>query len=106
MYSYATIFEKRVLRRIFGPKTDKVTEECSKRQSEKLNNRHSSTNIIRVIKSRRMRWAGHAACMGRGQVYTGFWEDKVKMDLQEVGLVAWTGFIWLRIGTGDEHLYS
>ena len=93
-----------MLRRIYGPKTEKVTEECSKRQNEKLNNLHSSPNTIRVIKSRRMRWAGHVACMGRGQVYTKFWEDKVKMDLQEVGLGAWTGLIWLRIGTGDEHL--
>jgi len=64
MYSYATVFENSVLNRIYGPKTDGVTEECSKQQNEELNNLHSSTSIIRVIKSRRMRWVGHVACMG------------------------------------------
>jgi len=50
-----------VLRRIFGPKTDKVAGEGRKLHNEELNAMYSSPNIIRVIKSRRMRWAGHAA---------------------------------------------
>jgi hypothetical protein len=78
---------------------------------------YSSPNIIRAIKSRSMRWAGHVARMGEGRgayrVLVGKpegrrplgrsrrrWEDNIKMDLQEVGWGAWTGFIWLRIDTG------
>jgi hypothetical protein len=55
------VFEKRVLRRIFGPKRDEVTGDWRKLHNEELHNLHSSPNIIRMIKSRRMRWAGHAA---------------------------------------------
>jgi hypothetical protein len=55
--------ENKVLRRIFGPKRDVVTEECRKLNDE-LNDPYCSPNIVRVIKSRRMRWAGHVACMG------------------------------------------
>jgi hypothetical protein len=82
---------------------------------------HSSPNIIRVIKSRRLRWAGHAARMGeRRGAYRALegkpegrrplgrprrkWEDNIKMNLREVGWGAWTGSIWLRIGTGGELL--
>jgi hypothetical protein len=78
---------------------------------------YSSPNIIRVIKSRRMRWAGHVAGMGEGKgayrILVGRpegrrllgkprrrWDDNIKMDLEEVGWGAWTGLIWLRIGTG------
>jgi hypothetical protein len=57
------VFENRVLRRIFGPKTVEVTGEWRKLHNEKLNDMYSSANIIRVNKSRRMRWAGHVACM-------------------------------------------
>jgi hypothetical protein len=65
-----TVFENRVLRRIFGPKRDEVTGEWRKLHNEELNNLYPSTNIIPVIKSRRMRWAGHVARVGeRAGVY-------------------------------------
>jgi hypothetical protein len=85
--------------------------------NEELNDLYSSPNIIRVIKSRRMRWAGHVACVGEGRgvnmILVGRpegrrqlgrprrrWEDNIEIDLQEVGWGTWTGLIWLRIGTG------
>ena len=52
-----------------------MTGEWRKLHDEKLNDLYSSPNIIRVIKSRRMRWAGHVACMGRGVAYTGFGKE-------------------------------
>jgi hypothetical protein len=58
------VFENRVLRRIFGPKWDKVTGEWRKLHNEELHNLYSSSDIIRQVKSRRMRWAGHVARMG------------------------------------------
>jgi hypothetical protein len=58
------VFENRVLRRIFGPKRDEVTGGWRKLHHEELNNLYSSPSIIRVMKSRRMRWAGHVARMG------------------------------------------
>ena len=58
------MFENRVLRRIFGPKTDKVTALWRKLYNKELNNLYFSPNILRVIKSRRIRWAGHVARMG------------------------------------------
>jgi hypothetical protein len=58
------LLENRVLRRIFGPKRNKVTRQCRRLYNEELNDLYSSPNIIWVIKSRRMRWAGHAARMG------------------------------------------
>jgi len=77
--------ENRVLRRIFGPKRYEVTLEWKKLNNEELNLLYSSPNIFRVIKSRRMRWAGHVARMWRGEAYTGLifgnlreghhWED-------------------------------
>jgi hypothetical protein len=111
------VFENRVLRRIFGPKWDEVTGEWRRLHNEELNDLYSSSNIIRVIKSRRMRLAGHVARMGEGRgayrILVGrpegrrplgrlrrIWEDNIKMDLQEVGWGAWTGLIWLRIATG------
>jgi hypothetical protein len=111
------VFENRVLRRIFGPKRNEVTGEWRRLHNEELNDLYSSPNIIREIKSREMRWVGHVARMGEergayrllvgrpeGRRSLGRprrrWQDNIKMDLQEVGWGAWTGLIWLRIGTG------
>jgi hypothetical protein len=62
------VFGNRVLRRIFGPKRDKVTGEWKKLCNEELNDLHSSPNIIWVIKLKRKRWAGHMGCMGEWRV--------------------------------------
>jgi len=90
----------RVLRRIFGSKREEVTGEWRKLSNEDINELYSSPNIVRLIKSRRMRWAGHAAHRGREEgacmVLMGKpegkrplgrprWEDNIKMDLQVVG---------------------
>jgi hypothetical protein len=110
------VFENRVLRRIFGPKRDEVTGEWRRLCNKELHDLYSSPNIVQVIKSR-MRWAQHVACMGerRGayKILVGRpegrrplgrprhrWEDNIKMDLQAVGWVAWTGLSWLKTGTG------
>ena len=66
------VFENRALRRIFGPKRDGVTGEWRKLHNEELNDLYCSPNIVRVIKSRRMKWAGHIARTGREDVCTGF----------------------------------
>jgi hypothetical protein len=58
-------FEKRALRRIFGPKKDELTGDWRKLNNEELNNLYSSPNIFRMMKSRRMRWSEHVARMGR-----------------------------------------
>jgi len=62
------VFENMVLRRIFGPRRDEVTGEWRRLHNEELNDLYSSSNIVRVIKSRRMRWAGHVARMGKERV--------------------------------------
>ena len=67
------VCENRVLRRIFGSKRDEVTGKWKKLHNEELNDLHSSSDIIRVINSRRMRWAEHVAHTGRGEVHIGFW---------------------------------
>ena len=68
------MLENRVLRRIFGPKRDEVTGECRKLHNEEHNDPYCSPNFFfRVIKSRRMRWAGHVACVGGGEADTRFW---------------------------------
>jgi hypothetical protein len=96
------VFENRVLRRIFGPKRE---EDGSWRKlyNDELHSLYSSPTIVRVIKSRRMRWAGHAARIGEGRgVYSVLvgrpegkrplgrprrrWEDNIKMDLREIGI--------------------
>jgi hypothetical protein len=96
------VFDNRVLRRIFGPKKDEVRGEWRRLHNEELHDLYSSPNVIRVIKSRRMRWAGYVARMGdrRGayRVLVGRpggkrplgrprlrWEDNINMYLQEVG---------------------
>jgi hypothetical protein len=66
-------FENRALRRIFGPKTDKVMGDWRKLHNEELCNLYSSPNIIRMIKSGRMRWTGHAARMGRRGIHIEYW---------------------------------
>ena len=98
------MFENRVLRKLFGPRRDEVTGEWRRLQNEELNDLYSSPNIVRVIKSRRMRWAGHVACMdverGVYRVLVGKpegrrplgrprrrWADNIRLDLQEVGCV-------------------
>jgi len=95
------VFENRVLRRVFGPKRDEVTGEWRKLYNEELSDLYSLPNIVRVVKSRRMRWAGHVSRMGEGRgvhrVLLGKpegkrplgrprrrREDNIKMDLQEV----------------------
>jgi hypothetical protein len=67
------VFENRVLRRIFGLKRDEVTENWRKLHNEELHNLYSSLNIIIMIKSRRMRWAGHIVRMGRRRMHIGYW---------------------------------
>ena len=95
------VFENRMLRRVFGPKRDEVTGEWRKLHNEELSNLCSLPNVVRVVNSRRMRWAGHVARMGEGRgvhrVLVGKpegkrplgrprhrWENNIKMDLQEV----------------------
>jgi hypothetical protein len=77
------VFENRVLRRIFGPKRDTVTGEWGGLHNEELNDLYSSPNIIREIKSRRMRWARHVARMG-DRCRTGVWLEYLRdRDLLE-----------------------
>jgi len=100
-----------VLRRVFGSKRDEVTGEWRKLHNEELNDLYRSPNIVPVIKSRIIRWAGHVARMGekRGiyRVLVGKpegkrpfgrprhrWEDNIKMDLQEVGC---GGMDWMEL---------
>jgi len=109
-----------VLRRIFGPKMDEVTGEWRKLHNEQLRDLYSLPNTVRVVKSRRMKLAGHVARMGEGRDVHRIlvwkpegkrpfrrtrrrWEDNIKMDLREVrGGGDWME--WLRIGTDAGHL--
>jgi hypothetical protein len=108
------VFENRVLRRIFGPKRVEVTVEWRKLHDEELRDLYSSPSIIRMIKSRRMRWAGHIARMrekrnaswllvgkperkrplGRPRLR---WVDNIRMDLGEMG---WGDVDWIGLAQG------
>jgi hypothetical protein len=106
------VFENRVLRRIFGPKRDEVTGEWRKLLNEELRDLYSSPSIIRILKSRRMRWTCHVARMGRrrGTLIDYWWEsqrkreplgrqrrrwvDNIRMDLGEVG---WGDVDWISL---------
>ena len=110
-----------VLRRIFGPRRDEVTGEWRRLHNEELNDLYSSLNVVRVIKSRRMRWAGHVARTGeeRGayRVLVGKpegkkplgrprrrWVDSIGMISRRWDVGMWTGLGWPRIGTGGGRL--
>jgi hypothetical protein len=112
------VFENRVLRRIFAPKGDEATGEWRRLHNEELTDLYSSPNIIRVIKSRRLRWPGCVAHMRKREVHTGFWWGDLREGdhLGDPGVDgriilkrifkkcdgwAWTGLSWLRIGTGS-----
>jgi hypothetical protein len=111
LFTALIVFENRVLRRIFRPKRDEVTGELRKLHNEKLHNLYSSPDIIRQIKSRRMKWAGHVARMGEERnVYRVLigkpegkrplgrprrrWEDGIRMDLREFG---WGSVDWIQL---------
>ena len=96
------MFENMVLRRIFGPRRDEVTGEWRRVRNEELNDMYSAPNIVRMIRSRRMRWAGHVALMGEERgVYSVLvgkpegrrplgrprrrWVDNIRMDRQGMG---------------------
>jgi hypothetical protein len=72
------VFENRVLRRILGPPRDGVAGDWRKLHNEDLHNLYSSPSIIKIIKSRRMRWAGHVARMGRRGTCIVYWEESQK----------------------------
>jgi hypothetical protein len=114
------VFENRVLRGIFGSKRDELTGEWRKIHKKELYDLYS-LKIFRLIKSRRMRWAGLVARMGKGKAYTGFWWRKLmERDYLEETRVdgriilrrifrkwdveLWTGSRWLRIGTSGGYL--
>jgi hypothetical protein len=115
------VFENRVLRRIFGPKRDEVTGEWRKLHNEELHNLYSSPNIVRTIKSRRMRWAGHVARVGRREGCIGCWwgnlreidhwgdpgvDERIILEwiFRKWHVGVWTGLDWRRTETGGGHL--
>jgi len=85
------VFENRVLRRIFGPRKDEVKGEWRRLHNEELNDLYSSPNIVWVIKSRIMRWAGHVARMGEEMVvYRSWWENRRERDhWGDIGVDGW-----------------
>ena len=113
------VFENMVLSRMFGPRTDEVTGEWRRLHNEELNDLYSSPNIVRVIKSRRLSWAGHMTLMGEEmgvyRVLVGKpegkkplgrprrrWVDNIRMDIQEVGCgyMDWIGLARVETGGG------
>ena len=114
------VFENRVLRRVFGPKRDEVSGKWRKLHNEELSDLYSLPSIVRVVKSRRMRWAGHVARMGEkrgvcrvlvrkpeGKRPLGRlrrrWEDNIKMDLQEVGC---GGLDWIELAQDRDRWWA
>jgi hypothetical protein len=99
-----------VLRRIFGPNRDEVTGSWRNLHNEEVYKLYSSPSIIRMIKTRRRRWAGHVALMGRREMHIRYWWESQKgrdhSEDQDVGgwtilkWMVWIGLIWFRIGTG------
>ena len=73
MLLFGAAFENRMLRKIFGAKSDGVTGDWGKLHNEELYYLYFTPNIVRMVKSKRMGWAGHLALMGRGELYTGLW---------------------------------
>jgi hypothetical protein len=114
------VFENRVLRGIFGPKRDEVMGEWRKLHNEELHNLYSSPDIIRQVKSRQMRWAGHVARMGEERkmykVLVGKpegkrslgrprrrREDEIRMDLREIGF---GGVDWIRMSQDRDRWWA
>ena len=116
-FSFLVNKKKLVLRRIFGPRKDEVTGEWRRLHNEELNDLYSSPNVVRVIKSRRMRWAGHVERMGEEMGCIGsWWGNRRERDQWgdlgvdvwiilgwisrrwDVGM--WTGLGWPRMGRG------
>ena len=82
------VFENMVLRRIFGPRRDEITGEWRKLYNEEINDLYSSPNFVGVIKSRRMRWAGHVARMGKRRgVYRVLVGKPERDHLEEAGVM-------------------
>jgi len=91
------VFENMVLRRMFGPRRDEVTGEWRRLHKEELNDLYSSPNIVRVIKSRRIRWAGHVARMGEESECIGSWwgNRREKDHLGDLGVDGWVILGWI-----------
>jgi hypothetical protein len=113
------VFENRVLRTIFGPRRDEVTRGWRELHNEELHNLYSSPNIIRMIKSRRMRWAVHVArildmrnayrILGKSEGKRPLgrprrrWVDTIKMDLREI---EWDGMDWIKLAQDRDQWWA